>query len=39
MLRASLLAWRDYARGRLGADELRARLWTYGKISQLRVKS
>jgi GT2 family glycosyltransferase len=39
MLRAAMLAWRDYARGRLGSDELRARLWTYGRISQLKVKS
>ena len=35
MLRAALLAWRDHARGRLGRDELRTRLWTFGKISQL----
>src|SRR5262249_7752686 len=35
MLRAVLLAWRDHARGRLGGDDLRARLWTYGIISQL----
>jgi GT2 family glycosyltransferase len=35
MLRAGLLAWRSYGRGVLGADELRARLWTYAKISQL----
>jgi N-acetylglucosaminyl-diphospho-decaprenol L-rhamnosyltransferase len=35
MLRAALLDWRDYARGRLSGDELRARLWTYGTISQL----
>jgi GT2 family glycosyltransferase len=35
MLRAALLAWRDYAAGRLGRDELRARLWAYGKVSQL----
>jgi GT2 family glycosyltransferase len=34
MLRAALLDWRDYARGRLSGDELRARLWTYGTISQ-----
>jgi N-acetylglucosaminyl-diphospho-decaprenol L-rhamnosyltransferase len=34
MLRAAMLAWRDYVRGRLGADELRARLWAYGKIFQ-----
>jgi N-acetylglucosaminyl-diphospho-decaprenol L-rhamnosyltransferase len=34
-LRATLMAWRDYARGRLGRDELRARLWAYGKIFQL----
>ncbi len=39
MLRAGLLAWRGYLRGALSPDELRARLWTYGKISQLRVKS
>jgi GT2 family glycosyltransferase len=35
VLRAALLAWRDYARGRLGRDQLRARLWAYGKIVQL----
>jgi GT2 family glycosyltransferase len=35
MLRASLLAWRAYARGRLGRDELRARLWAFGKVIQL----
>ncbi|SRR6266542_1213112 len=35
MLRAALLDWRDHARGRLDDDELRARLWTYGKVSQL----
>jgi GT2 family glycosyltransferase len=35
MLRAALLDWRDYTRGRLNSDELRARLWTYGKVSQL----
>jgi N-acetylglucosaminyl-diphospho-decaprenol L-rhamnosyltransferase len=32
MLRAALLDWRDYARGRLSGDELRARLWTYGEV-------
>src|SRR5262245_2190294 len=31
----ALLAWRDYTRGGLGRDELRARLWAYGKIFQL----
>lgn len=35
MLRAALRDWRDYARGRLAADELRARLWTYGTICKL----
>jgi N-acetylglucosaminyl-diphospho-decaprenol L-rhamnosyltransferase len=35
MLRATLLAWRAYACGNLSGDELRARLWTYGKINQL----
>jgi N-acetylglucosaminyl-diphospho-decaprenol L-rhamnosyltransferase len=35
MLRAALLGWRDYAAGRLGRDELRARLWACGKVSQL----
>jgi N-acetylglucosaminyl-diphospho-decaprenol L-rhamnosyltransferase len=35
MLRVALRAWRDGARGRLGRDELRARLWAYGKIFQL----
>jgi GT2 family glycosyltransferase len=39
MLRAAMLAWRDYARGRLDGDELRARLWAYGTISQLKVQS
>ena len=39
MLRAALLDWRDYARGCLGGAELRARLWTYGTISQFKVKS
>ena len=34
MLRATMLAWRDYARGVLGIDELRARLWAYGLIMQ-----
>jgi N-acetylglucosaminyl-diphospho-decaprenol L-rhamnosyltransferase len=32
MLRAALLAWRDHVRGRLGGDDLRARLWTYGEV-------
>jgi GT2 family glycosyltransferase len=35
LLRAELRAWRDYRRGRVGADELRARLWTYGSIRKL----
>ncbi len=35
MLRAMLRSWRDYARGQLGADELRARMWTYATISKL----
>ena len=39
MLRAALRDWRDYARGCLSGEELRARLWTYGTISQLKVKS
>jgi GT2 family glycosyltransferase len=34
MLRAALLAWRDYLPGRLARDELRARLWAYGVIMQ-----
>jgi GT2 family glycosyltransferase len=34
MLRAALLAWRDFARGRLAREELRARLWAYGLIMQ-----
>ena len=38
MLRATLRDWRDHARGHLGRDELRARLWTYGTISQLKVE-
>ena len=32
MLRAILRDWRDHARGRIGSDELRARLWTYGEV-------
>jgi GT2 family glycosyltransferase len=36
MLRASLLAWRDYTGGRLDADELRARLWTYGVVMKTK---
>lgn len=35
MLRLALLAWLGYARGALGRDELRARLWAYGEISRL----
>jgi N-acetylglucosaminyl-diphospho-decaprenol L-rhamnosyltransferase len=35
MLRATLRDWRLYARGVLMRDELRARLWAYGKICQL----
>jgi N-acetylglucosaminyl-diphospho-decaprenol L-rhamnosyltransferase len=35
MLRASLLAWRAYARGQSSRDELRARLLAYGEIAQL----
>lgn len=35
MLRATLLAWRAYARGEFDAAELRARLWAYGKAAQL----
>jgi GT2 family glycosyltransferase len=35
MLRATLRDWRLYARGVLTRDELRARLWAYGKICQL----
>jgi N-acetylglucosaminyl-diphospho-decaprenol L-rhamnosyltransferase len=34
MLRAALLAWREYLFGRLTRDELRARLWAYGTIMQ-----
>ena len=36
MLRAALLDWRDYARGRLSGDELRARLWTYGEVMRTK---
>ena len=36
MLRAALRDWRAYARGQLSADDLRARLWTYGEVSALR---
>jgi GT2 family glycosyltransferase len=32
MLRAALLAWRGYLAGRIGRDELRARLWAYGTV-------
>ena len=39
MLRAALLDWRDYARGRLSSDQLRARLWAYGTINQFKDKS
>ncbi len=35
MLRAALRAWGEFARGRMAADDLRARLWAYGRISQL----
>ncbi|MFL5807244.1 MAG: glycosyltransferase family 2 protein [Roseiflexaceae bacterium] len=35
MLRATLLAWRDYLAGGIARDELRARLWAYGKVAQL----
>lgn len=34
MLRLSLVAWRAYAAGAIGRDELRARLWAYGEISR-----
>jgi N-acetylglucosaminyl-diphospho-decaprenol L-rhamnosyltransferase len=34
MLRATFRAWRDYARRRISGDELRSRLWAYGKIFQ-----
>jgi GT2 family glycosyltransferase len=34
MLRAALRAWRDHARGRMGRDDLRARLWAYAKAAQ-----
>lgn len=35
MLRAALLAWRAYLGGGIARDELRARLWAYGKVIQL----
>jgi N-acetylglucosaminyl-diphospho-decaprenol L-rhamnosyltransferase len=35
MLRAALLAWRAYLAGGIMRDELRARLWAYGKVTQL----
>jgi GT2 family glycosyltransferase len=35
MLRLALLAWRDYARGHISRDELRAKLWAYGRVAQL----
>jgi N-acetylglucosaminyl-diphospho-decaprenol L-rhamnosyltransferase len=35
MLRRTLLAWRDYARGAIGRDELRARLAGYGEIGRI----
>ena len=34
MLRASLLAWRDYWRRQIDRAELRERLWAYGNIIQ-----
>jgi hypothetical protein len=34
MLRASLMAWRGFAAGTLDHDELRARLWAFGKVTQ-----
>jgi GT2 family glycosyltransferase len=36
MLRMALCDWRDYARGRIGGGERRARLWTYGQVSQFK---
>jgi GT2 family glycosyltransferase len=35
MLRLTLLAWRAYARGAIGRDELRARLLGYGEIGRI----
>ncbi len=35
MLRLAMLAWRDYACGKIDRDELRAKLWAYGKVVQL----
>jgi N-acetylglucosaminyl-diphospho-decaprenol L-rhamnosyltransferase len=35
MLRGALLAWREYLFGDIARGELRARLWAYGKVSQL----
>ncbi|MCU0492258.1 MAG: glycosyltransferase family 2 protein [Chloroflexaceae bacterium] len=35
MLRAALLAWRDYGLGRVGLEELRLRLLAYGEIMSL----
>jgi hypothetical protein len=35
MLRLALIAWRDYVRGRIDTQELRARLWAYGEASRL----
>jgi GT2 family glycosyltransferase len=35
MIRAALSAWRQYAGGRLGRDELRAHLLAYGEIIRL----
>lgn len=34
MLRLALLAWADRGRGRIGRDELRARLWAYGEATR-----
>jgi GT2 family glycosyltransferase len=36
MLRGSLAAWRSFAAGELSQAELRARLWAFGKVVQLR---
>jgi GT2 family glycosyltransferase len=35
MLRAALLAWRKYLADGITRDELRARLWAFGKVAQL----
>ena len=35
MLRGEFRTWRDFAAGRISRDELRQRLWAFGKVMQL----